>query len=204
MNMTIIEALEDPALLGAGIKDKSTFKAWFTALKAMFGLPMDDEELRIYRECTGRDEPPTAAFQIVWLVIGRRGAKSLMMSVIAVYKAIFTDWRPFLTSGERAVVLIVAADREQAKVIRRYIGGILEAPIFKQYVLSETADAIELRRNVLIEIATCSYRTVRGRSVCVALLDEVGFWRSGNQQQIPIGRSGALFAPQWLRSGTMR
>ena len=27
-------------------------------------------------------------------------------------------------------------------------------------------------------MATCSYRTVRGRSVCVALLDEVCFWRS--------------------------
>jgi hypothetical protein len=30
---------------------------------------------------------------------------------------------------------------------------------------------------VTIEVVTRSYRTVRGRSVCVAVLDELAFWR---------------------------
>jgi hypothetical protein len=100
------------------------------------------------------------------------------MSIVAVFAAVFKDWRPFLAAGERAVVLIVAADREQAKLVRRYIGGILNTPMFASRIENETADAIELAGNVVIEVATCSYRTVRGRSVCVALLDEVAFWRS--------------------------
>jgi hypothetical protein len=50
--------------------------------------------------------------------------------------------------------------------------------VLAHQVISQTADTIELDGDIVIEVATCSYRTVRGRSVCVALLDEVAFWRS--------------------------
>jgi hypothetical protein len=40
-----------------------------------------------------------------------------------------------------------------------------------------TADSIELRGAVSVQVVTRSYRTVRGRSVCVAVLDELAFWR---------------------------
>lgn len=176
--VTIVDAIEDPALLGAAIKDRSTFTAWRVTLKALFGLSMTDAEADVFRACTGRSDLPTAPFGILWLVCGRRGGKSFVMALVAVYMGIFKDWRRFLSPGERAVVLLVAADREQAKVIRRYVGGILENPMFKPRVEGETADSIEIAGDVVIEVATCSYRTVRGRSVCVALLDEVAFWRS--------------------------
>jgi hypothetical protein len=42
------------------------------------------------------------------------------MALIAVYLAVFRDWRKYLTPGERAIVLLVAADREQAKILHRY------------------------------------------------------------------------------------
>ena len=100
------------------------------------------------------------------------------MAVVAVFQALFKDWRPYLSPGERAVVLLVAADREQAKILRRYISGILATPVLAHQVRAQTADTIELDGDVVIEVATCSYRSVRGRSVCVALLDEVAFWRS--------------------------
>ena len=176
--MNIIEALDDPSLLGSAIREPATFAAWRTLLKGLFGLPMDSGEQELFGRCTGLSEPPTAAFGILWLVCGRRGGKSFTMALIAVFMAVFKDWRRFLSPGERAVVLIVAADREQAKVIRRYVGGILENRMFAPHVEGETSDSIEIKGNVVIEVATCSYRTVRGRSVCVALLDEVAYWRS--------------------------
>jgi hypothetical protein len=174
--VNIIEALDDQKLLGAAVKDPATFFAWRALLKGLFGLP--DDEAELFRACTGRADPPTAAFAVCWLVCGRRGGKSFVMALVAVFFAIFKDWRPFLAPGERAVVLLVAADREQAKILRRYISGILGNAMFVQHVEGETADSIELTGSVAIEVATCSYRTVRGRSVCVALLDEVAFWRS--------------------------
>ena len=99
------------------------------------------------------------------------------MALIATFLAVFKDWRKYLSPGERAIVLLVAGDREQAKILRRYCEGILSAPILQSSVLNVTAGEIELKGGVTIEVVTRSYRTVRGRSVCVAALDELAFWR---------------------------
>jgi phage terminase large subunit GpA-like protein len=72
---------------------------------------------------------------------------------------------------------LVAADREQARILHRYCQGILSPPILQSSVLNVTASEIELKGGVTIEVVTRSYRTVRGRSVCVAVLDELAFWR---------------------------
>ncbi len=97
--------------------------------------------------------------------------------MIAVYLAVFRDWRKYLSPGERAIVLLVAADREQAKILHRYCQEILSAPILQSLVWNVTASEIELQGGVTIEVVTRSYRSVRGRSVCVAVLDELAFWR---------------------------
>jgi hypothetical protein len=99
------------------------------------------------------------------------------MALIAVYLAVFREWRKYLSPGERAIVLLVAADRERAKILHRYCQGILSAPILQSLVWNVTASEIELKGGVTIEVVTRSYRTIRGRSVCVAILDELAFWR---------------------------
>ena len=131
----------------------------------------------LFRQCTGRRVPPGAPAAYLWLVIGRRGGKSFAMALIAVFLAVFKDWRKYLSPGERAIVLLVAADREQAKILHRYCQGILSPPILQSSVLNVTASEIELKGGVTVEVVTRSYRTVRGRSVCVAVLDELAFWR---------------------------
>jgi hypothetical protein len=35
--------------------------AWFAFLATLFALPMTAEQLAVYRQCTGRAEPPTVA-----------------------------------------------------------------------------------------------------------------------------------------------
>jgi hypothetical protein len=103
--------------------------------------------------------------------------EALESFALSCYLACFRDWRKYLSPGERAVVLLVAADREQAKILHRYILGILSAPILSSMIETYTADSIELRGAVSVQVVTRSYRTVRGRSVCVAVLDELAFWR---------------------------
>jgi hypothetical protein len=93
-----------------------------------------------------------------------------------VFQAVFKDWRKYLSPGERAIVLLVAADREQAKILHWYCQGILSPPILQSLVLNVTTSEIELG-GVTVEVVTRSYRSVRGRSVCVAVLDELAFWR---------------------------
>jgi hypothetical protein len=133
--------------------------------------------MKLYRACTGRRVPPSGPAAYLWLVIGRRGGKSFAMSLAACYLAAFRDWKKYLSPGERCIILLVAADREQAKILHRYCQGILSAPILWQSILNITAFEIELKGNVVIEVVTRSYRTIRGRSVAVAVLDELSFWR---------------------------
>jgi hypothetical protein len=96
-----------------------------------------------------------------------------------VYLACFKQYRKHLGPGERATVMVLAADRAQARVINRYVRGlILETPILATMVARETAEALDLDNSVTIEVQTASYRTTRGYTIVAALCDELAFWRS--------------------------
>ena len=124
-------------------------------------------------------EPPTQPAREAWLVIGRRGGKSRTTAALAVYLAVARDYSKLLAVGEIGTLMLLAADRKQARVLRRYIGGIFKAnPELDALIESETADAVELSTRVSIEIHTASHRTTRGYTLIGALLDECAFWHS--------------------------
>ena len=59
---------------------------------------------------------------------------------LAVLLACFRDWRPYLQAGERGTVMVIAADRRQARVIMRYMRGMLgAAPMLSARIESERA-----------------------------------------------------------------
>ncbi len=97
--MNIVQALDDPRVFRSVIKDHATWSAWRGFLKALFGLPMDDAEAALFRECTKRETLPTAVFGAAWLVCGRRGGKSFALALIAVFLACFKDYAPHLLWG---------------------------------------------------------------------------------------------------------
>jgi hypothetical protein len=174
---TLLDAIDDPQLFAPWFKDRATWSAWFVFLRALFGLPLADRELPLYRECTGRTEPPTAPASSGWLICGRRSGKSFMLAICAVYLSAFHQYRQFLAPGERGVVLVVASDRKQARVIFRYIRALLlGVPMLRKLVERETADAFDLNNSTSIEIMAASYRSLRGYTVIAALLDELAFW----------------------------
>jgi phage terminase large subunit-like protein len=134
-------------------------------------------ELAIYRACTGRIDPPETSHREAWLVCGRRGGKSYALALIAVFLACFIDYRRYLAPGERAMILVIATDRKQARSIFRYIRGLLTAsPVLAQAIESETAEAIDLNNSVTIEVGTASHRSTRGYTIAAALCDEIAFW----------------------------
>ena len=191
--MNIVQALDDPHVFRGVIKDHTTWGAWRGFLKALFGLPMTEAEAETFRGCTGRTTPPTAAFGAAWLVCGRRGGKSFALALIAVFLACFRDYAPFLAMGERATVVIVAADRRQARVIFRYVRGIMDAvPALRALVDGETAEELRLKTPVNIEVMTASSRTIRGYAIPVALLDEVAFWSVEGAADADVDIIGAL------------
>ena len=168
----------------------STWDAWRVFLCALFALPMTPEQFAIFQKHTGRSAPSTAPLHEAWLVCGRRSGKSFMLACIAVFLAAFRDWRPFLGPGEVATIMIIAADRRQARVIMRYCLGLLRAvPMLKQLIEGQTAESITLRNRVVIEVHTASFRSTRGYSLIAALCDEIAYWPS---EEISRARCGDL------------
>ena len=174
--ITIIQACEMPQIFLPWFRSRATWAAWFAFLKVMFGLPLSDTELDIFRQCTGRNAPLPSGFLEATLVIGRRGGKSLIMALVAAYLGCFFDWRPYLTTNEKGVIMVIAADRRQATVIFKYLRGMLGIPLLSSLIERETLDTIELSNSITIEIQTASYKTIRGRTVVCVLADEVAFW----------------------------
>jgi hypothetical protein len=177
--MTIIDAIHDPHLFKPLFKDLSTWSSWLTILKAVFALPMDEEDRALFTTLTGRETPPATQVEECWLVVGRRGGKSFIVALIAAFLACFRDYRPFLGPGERGVIMLVATDRKQARVIMRYLVAILElVPMLREMIERQDADSIDLNNRISIEIMTGSFRTIRGRTVVAFSGEETPFWRS--------------------------
>jgi hypothetical protein len=113
MTLSIIEALDDPALFANHFRG-DTWRPWRTVLKALFALPMGDAETALYRAHTGRTEAPAAPFKEAAFIVGRRGGKSRLLALIAVYLACFRDYAPYLAPGEVATIAVIAADQIRA------------------------------------------------------------------------------------------
>jgi hypothetical protein len=157
-----------------------SWSRWGAVLKAAFGEPLTVDELASFSEVAER-EPPKARVKELTCIVGRGGGKDSVASLIAAYVAITFDPKGKLRPGERAVVMCLACDREQAGIVYDYIRGLFEhVPALAAMVTRVGSDAIELVNNVTIEVHTNSYRSVRGRSIICAIFDECAFWRDEN------------------------
>jgi hypothetical protein len=175
--VNILETLNDPKLFGPWLKNPATWAAWRALLAALFALTMTEDQLATYRECTGRNAPPESTATEAWLICGRRAGKSFMLALIAVFLACFYDYRRYLSPGERGMVLVIASDRKQARTILRYIRAMLQRiPMLARMVEREAAESFDLTNFVSIEVATASFKAVRGYTIVAALLDELAFW----------------------------
>lgn len=175
--ISIIDALNDRDLFANLGFDKPSWRPWLAFLRALGALPMDEDDLALYRKHTGRTAPPTVAFREACLVVGRRGGKSRVLAVLGVFLGAVLDWSEHTAPGEQPVVAILAADRRQARVILGYVVGILRAvPALAELIEDELTESVSLTTGVLIEITTASIAAPRGRTYAAVLADETAFW----------------------------
>jgi hypothetical protein len=176
MTTDIDQAIGDKNLLGAALGPLKPWQTWRTLLKSAFGLALNREEARAFASVAGERTPPTRRVRELWAVVGRRGGKSRMAAALAVYAACFAEHR--LARGEVGYVLVLAASRDQAKVVFEYIRGFLEdSPVLRQEIDSVTATEIRLKSGVIIAVHANSFRSVRGRTLLACIFDEVSMWR---------------------------
>ncbi len=175
--MTIIDAMRDPQLFGSWFRGKS-WESWRVFLKALFGLDLAGCELDTFRQFTGRKITPEETTE-AWLIVGRRGGKSLIAALVAVFLGCFRDYSKYLAPGERGTLMVIAADRKQSRVVMRYIMGFLESvPMLTPMIERRTKESVDLSNWVTIEVHTCSFRSTRGYSIVACIADEIAFWHS--------------------------
>jgi hypothetical protein len=154
--ITIIDAIRHKQLFGSlpALQSLSTWASWIVWLKAIFALDMTPDELAVYQQCTGRQTPPTKQPSEVFTIVGRRGGKSFISAIVACYLACFESYTKYLNAGERGVILVLAVDKEQARIIFLYITGIIRAiPALSQMIVTERVNDIELSTGVIIMVS---------------------------------------------------
>lgn len=174
-SVTIVEAMQDPALFGERFGADS-WETWRTLLAAFYGLPLSGPQADTVRKLTARSAAAPTTLRELWMPIGRRGGKSHVAALIAVYEAAFRDHRARLSSGEWATVALIAADRAQARTLLRYVRDMFGHPLLEPLVIKETAEGLELRNRIAIEVHTASFRKVRGYTLAAVIADEIAFW----------------------------
>jgi hypothetical protein len=176
MTTPIDEALCEPALLGAGLGDPTPWQVWIAILRAAFGLPLSENQQQLFAGVSGNRQAPMQRVRELWCIAGRRSGKSKIAAAIGVFLACFVKHK--LSPGERGSVLALAASTDQAKVVFSYAKAFLEAsPVLRKEVSETTRSEIRLKSGITIAIHSNSFRTIRGRTLCGCVFDEVALWR---------------------------
>ena len=72
--------------------------------------------------------------------------------------------------------MAIAVDREQASIVLRYIQGYFAAvPMLGALVVRSTLSGLELSNGVDIVVAASNFRSIRGKTIALAILDECAF-----------------------------
>jgi hypothetical protein len=177
--ITLSRSLTDPALFGRTFSAPS-FWPWRTLSKVIDGIALTEpRETQLFMQCTGRTQLPIQPVRRLILLAGRRAGKDRFMSAVAVWRAaLCADWRKYQSAGEGAVVILLGADKKQARILRDYCEGLLRAPLLAREVKRSLGELIEFRNGATLEITTNDARLVRGRSAIAVLGSECCHWQT--------------------------
>ena len=199
--LPIDKVLTDQRLLGAGLAPVATWSTWIAVLKAAFALPLSDEEREVFAAIAGDRSLPKQRVRELWVCASRRSGKSRTAGGLAVYFALFVKHK--LAVGERGLVLVLAATVEQARVVFGYVLGFLRASdVLRGEIVAVTRDEVRLKNGITIGVHPNSFRSVRGRTLCACIFDEVAYWRD-DTTAVPDTETYSAVLPSLLTTNGM-
>lgn len=171
-------ALADIKLLGRTL-DGDSWRIWRVLLLAAFGENLTPNETEVFKTATNRSSAPLEPVSEFAAVVGRRGGKSRAMAVLATYIAGLCDHTDNLAPGERGLVMCIAPDQRQSRILLDYIEACFQqSPILSQLLEDRIADTLRLTNGIDVEVRSASFRRVRGVTSVAVLVDEVAFLMS--------------------------
>jgi hypothetical protein len=181
MTLDIITYRHDLALAGslAHMRRPETQSPWDAGLKVIYGLPLSDAELALFRHHTGRTTPKPGGYSEAVIITGRQSGKTQTAADIAAFEAITA---PRDGSADGLYALLVAQDQRAAlRALFRYVSAPFErVPMMQKAKVSATADTITLDNGVTAAAYPCRPAALRGVRARVAIIDELAFFRSSD------------------------
>ncbi len=179
--LTIVDALTSPQLFGGlpAFRSLTTWRTWLVALKALYGLPLDDGEARTFCRCTGRSryQPRPGGFPEAAFIVGRQAGKSRIVGLLSAYEAMRAPREP---DGTETYVLSVAQDQRAAmRSLFRYSTAPFDRlPVLRALVTGRRADAWTLDTGTVLAAMPCKSESVRGLRARFIACDELAYFRS--------------------------
>lgn len=181
--MNIIQAISDKNLFRRFLADKDgklgTWQNWNIFLRALYGLKIKPKYAPLVKQCAGRsiESLPTEGFDTALCLVGRRGGKSKIASVIAAYESVLAGREGNLSVGETGMSAFISASKKQARVGKNYIRAIMEqTPLLENEVVpGGTKESFELANGIVVEMMTGDYRNVRNYSLTSVVISEICF-----------------------------
>lgn len=160
-------------------------KAWATFYRAVEGLPLDEEGVELFRQCTGRDRYEPRTYVECTGVCGRRSEKTSTALKYLIWKSLFAGWErhgSWLSRAARTVrrlrVPIIAQDtRISNDILRTAESLVLDSPVVRQEVADVRVREVVFRNGVSLIVLPASKASVRGLSCPACFLDEVAWIR---------------------------
>jgi hypothetical protein len=195
--MKLYQFMTDPDLCGA----EFTGESWAVHREVIARLWDGDsdkippEYYTVALKLLGTDQLPPAGTppSELYLAFGRRSGKTRFEAVAAVC-AWAQDYREVgLSLGEWATVSCTCVDRRQARGWYEYCKALIEAsPMLSAEVSNVTAETIESKHYTRLEVFTSNFRSARGYSMPLAIVDEASFLRDEFSAQPDIELRRAL------------
>lgn len=154
---------------------------------------VDMSEVELFKFMTDKDYDVTKVKvkNKINFIVGRRGGKTTLAAMLAIYCAIITNWKPYLHKTPFATVLILSHSREFSDEVLEIVRTLIEAsPILKRLInlkKKNTASTLNLSvpfvtgnkitySRVQIKVGAASSKTTRGIAACAVICDEIAFW----------------------------
>jgi len=125
------------------------------------------------------------------LIVGRRGGKSTISALLAVYAAIKINWNPYLQKTPSASVVVLSHSRDLSEeileIMRKFFeeSEVLTRLIDREKKFTQSTFNLKVPfivngkieySKVTIKVGTASKKTIRGRAICALLCDEIAYW----------------------------
>jgi hypothetical protein len=178
--LTILDAIRDPKLFGASpvFADLVTWAPWLVFLKATYGLPLDEDEERLFCDCTGRStyDLPEGGWREVACITGRQSGKTRIASLLVAFEsALGAESR----DGELYALLLAQDWRASIRASFSYVRSLFDtSAILRSAISGETRDTLDLANGLRVATYPCRPASIRGLRARVILLDELAFYRS--------------------------